>query len=247
MKLDTYNTTRCAVRRAAGFGILEMVVVLAVIGIIAVSLVMAMPRMLLAAKIAEARQEMRAYVRAVIGDPDNGYHGYIGDIGRLPRNVRDLTDRADHPLFNTDTTYKVGMGWNGPYLAASNPGDDPVYDPWDTEYRIDDEGRIQSAGPDGEFDNLDDLIFPDTPIQVGSSVRIELSQSGDYIVRLYYAEDGEEKLHQLEQGPFVFENVHRGPHAVEVWQVNKSEEKVELVYRTIVIASPFGGTFRIEL
>lgn len=242
MKLNNHNISN------RGFGILEMVVVLAVIGIVAVSLALAMPRMMHAAKIAEARREMRAYERAVVGDPDNGYYGFIGDVGRLPRSVRDLVEHADVPIFNVeDNTYKVGMGWNGPYLDAINPGDDPTEDPWGGEYRVDDEGRIRSAGPDGEYETEDDLVFPDEGIPFGGDVRIELSGPGDYIVRIYYADNGSEKLQQLDQAPYIFKNIHRGPHAVEVWHVNDAEEKVDLVRRTLIMTGPFGGVFRIDL
>ncbi|MGI8907147.1 MAG: type II secretion system protein GspG [Candidatus Sumerlaeaceae bacterium] len=83
------------------------------------------------------------------------------DLRRLPTTTEGLSILIERP---------PGVkNWKGPYVTVG-PGsitDKPFVDPWGTEYRYTNTTRaseqpsfeIRSAGPDGIFDNPDDLVI----------------------------------------------------------------------------------------
>ncbi len=235
-------------RHRLGLGLLEVVVVLAVVAILAVTLAAAMPRMLIHSRVATTKADMQQIHNAIFGDPEQGYYGFVGDLGRAPRDVDELISRSRLPRYDTDTAYEIPMGWNGPYLQHTT-SNDPTRDAFGTAYKMDPDepGRVLSAGPDGLFNTKDDLAWPQEGSTVAGDVRVELSHEGDFIVRLFYSDSGNERVLEARRAPYIFEDVHYGPHAVEVWKVNDKKDDVDLVRRTVIICNGHGGIFRIDL
>lgn len=55
--------------------------------------------------------------------------------------------------------------WRGPYTEKKK-----LNDPWDKKFEYESDGRnvkISSAGPDGEFGNEDDVVYPDDEADEG--------------------------------------------------------------------------------
>jgi len=75
-------------------------------------------------------------------------------------------------------------------------------------------------------------------------VRIELIPSGDYAVRLYFSDGGKENFLQAERQPFLFKNIHYGPHTVQVFR--KDGESLKLVRETLIVLSNRSGVFMID-
>lgn len=111
-----------------GFTLIELVMVIAVIGIIsAVATVKMMPS-LETARYEATKAEMLSLAYAIAGNPDvytNGARsdfGYVGDIGSLPP---DLDALAFNPGYST---------WDGPYIKADFAGNDFKQDAWEVDY-----------------------------------------------------------------------------------------------------------------
>ena len=100
-------------------------------------------------------------------------------------------------------------------------------------------------GPDGQFGSDDDIALPPGGIEARGAVRIELSETGDFLVRLHYSDGGTERYAESGDAPFIFEGVHRGPHALEVFR--RAGEEWELVKRTVVVLCGPQGIFTVKL
>lgn len=231
-----------------GLGLLELIAVLAVLAVIGVSLAATMPAMLVSGRVAATRRDMQRLHRAMIGDPDAGNFGFVGDMGRLPRDLTELVERGGNIAYHHDSTYSVGMGWNGPYLSECESGD-PAVDAFGTPYALGRHypGQIQSAGPDGRFDTDDDIYVPAGRVRYRGEVRLELSKPGRFIVRLFYTDDGRERVLEAMEPPYIFDGIHAGVHAVEVWQEREDRSDADLLRRTVVISNGRGEIFRIDL
>lgn len=240
--------TNARMYRRTGIGLLEVVVVLAVVALLAVSLTTAMPHMLTSSRVKATHADMKMIHKAIYGRPDQGDFGFAGDFGRAPRKVDELIHGAGLPRYHTDHVYKVGMGWKGPYLSGPS-GSDATLDAFGTAYRIlADKGvQIQSAGPDGRFDTDDDLCFPEKPSPLFGDVRIELDAPGKkLVVRLYYTDNGHQQRLETAKAPYIFYDVPYGPHAVEVWKIRKKDD-YELIRRTLVVSGGRGGIFKVNI
>jgi len=229
---------------ARGFSLLEVVLLLLVISLLAGSLAPLSLKLIAARKAEATRREMERILRAITGDPDQGYWGFIGDLGRMPVALSELVEAGPYPLYHTDTTYRVGMGWNGPYFNGTK--EDVTNDAFGRPYAFGPEtgGQIRSAGADGQFGTGDDIVLPQKGMKASGVVRIELPEKGDFLVRLYYSDGGIEKYMESAEAPFVFQDVHRGPHAVEV--LRRGEKGWELLTRTMVILSGPQGIFMVR-
>lgn len=140
---------RCAERtlpsrqgRAAGFTLLEMVLVLFLVGLMASASMMLTEGVEDQAKYDETKRRMEMIRKAIVGDPTrtvNGgpeISGFVADMGRLPECIAELLELGDEKVPNTDpktydspcdasktiavwhhdATTGVGFGWRGPYI-----------------------------------------------------------------------------------------------------------------------------------
>ncbi|MFH1007982.1 MAG: prepilin-type N-terminal cleavage/methylation domain-containing protein [Candidatus Latescibacterota bacterium] len=150
-----------------GFTLIEVVVVLAIMGILAGVLIPSVFRQIERARETATQEEVEYIHRAIVGDPKAKNYGYLGDAGSLPATLSDLlTQPVGIPLHSDSTNgipnkHGVRRGWRGPYL---NLRYNDLLDAWGTPYRYgqppDGAGRIRSAGQDKTFDNTDDIVFP---------------------------------------------------------------------------------------
>jgi len=224
---------------------LEITIMLLVMSVLLAVVVPTSIKLVTSQRISGTKAEMETIFGAMIGAPERSNYGFVGDLGRLPASLDDLLAAGTYPLSTTKTTYGVSMGWNGPYIQKSP--EDLARDAFGRRYRFDPEDRAQivSAGSDGVFDTSDDIVYPPNEIDVYGTVRIEIPQSGDFIVRLYYTDSGKESFAESRQAPYIFENVHWGPHAVEVLVVTDADPL--LVARKLVVLTDKTGIFSISL
>ncbi len=234
-----------AIPQLKNFSLLETVVLLAIVAVVVAAMVPGTIKFVTTKKISDAKQEMEMIFKSITGDPERNTYGFLGDLGIFPKEMTDLIQPNLYPLYHTDTFYELGMGWNGPYIIKT--ASDVRMDPFGREYRLQEkEGRfrIESAGPDREYDTRDDLVYPALPFEAYGTARLELNRSGDYLVRLYYSDAGEERFLQTDRAPYLFKGLHRGPHAVEI--LVPTGDEYLTVARTLIILTEQSGIFQIE-
>jgi general secretion pathway protein G len=232
----------------AGFTLIEIVIILAVLTILATAITPAILQQVMDTKIEATRKEAKALHEAMVGRADvPGSYGFVGDMGRLPTTFEELkTPLANAHLFTTATFRNVGMGWKGPYINVGDSKEDYLTDAFNRPYEGASTGQVRSAGPDGALDTDDDVVYPPTrPIIRGrvivtvkrmaaEDISYTLDPPG-YEVRLFYSENGEEKYLADNIAPFVFENIPQGIHAIEVIRLKKDQVVVQDTIQT------FGG------
>jgi len=237
-------------RRFAGFTLVEVAVVLAVVAILAAAITPMVLRQLVDAKVETTRQEARLLHEAILGSPAApGGFGFFGDMGRWPASFEELLRPAPGtPLFTTATFRNVGMGWKGPYVNAGASDEDLLSDAFGRPYRGAAAGQVRSAGPDGVFDTPDDIVYPPAPASPAGRLlvtvkRMSAEDAGytldppGYTVRLYYSSNGQEAFLDDPVAPFVFENVPQGIHAIVVLRM-KNDPPQAVVQDTVQV---FGG------
>jgi general secretion pathway protein G len=114
-----------------GFTLLELVAVIAIIGVLAAVALRSGGELFESAKVEETRREMDALALAIAGNPDlencgvRADFGYVGDIGSLPPNLE--------ALFSNPGSYST---WNGPYVSnrIAQSLDDYKTDSWGSAY-----------------------------------------------------------------------------------------------------------------
>ena len=108
-----------------GFTMMEMVVVLAIIGILASLGFKAFDNVLLNMKFESTMREMELIKIAIVGDPKSiqnnvrASFGFFGDMGSIPSSLTDLVTKGSQPFVLVNTTLNMASGWNGPYLRTS--------------------------------------------------------------------------------------------------------------------------------
>ncbi len=174
----------------------------------------------------QVQQELEALHAAIVGSDEKGVFGFVGDLGRYQWTLDEL-EQAGSNTFWIDETTGVGYGWNGPYVNAGRDALDSVTDPWGNAYDVGvvGLGQIRSAGPNGVYDDADDVLYPPNPETPYGSVAISVKGHSDGVidtdpdgcgVTLYYSGEGTLASVYDETAPFSFTDVHRGPHAVHV-------------------------------
>ena len=234
-------------RRTAqhGFTLLELVVVIAVIGILAASVAPSVMQQVLEARIDGTREEAEAIVEAMVGDFGDNRFGFVGDIGRLPAALSELATIGGLPAYNTSHTRNIGMGWRGPYINSGTSANDYLTDAFGRAYTLS-AGQVRSAGPDGIANNTDDIVYPPSTPEANGDVLITLktiqgnktlTDPAGYRVDLYYASDGVEASLSDNAAPFSFSNVPMGPHAILVVKTSNPQAGSTVAEDTVVVRS----------
>jgi general secretion pathway protein G len=229
-----------------GFTLLELVVVIAVIGILAAAVAPAVVQRVLDQRIESTRTEAQTLYEAAVGAPSENRLGFMGDIGRLPASLQELVAPGSLPSYNTSATRGIGMGWRGPYVNSGTSANDYLTDSFGRNYTGIATGQIRSAGPDGIANNSDDIVYPPSvPVLLGDvTVAVKTITSGKtvvdpagYRVDLFYASNGAEAFLSDTSSPFSFSNVPSGLHAIRVVKTG-SPNAGSIVSQDTVVVRP---------
>jgi prepilin-type N-terminal cleavage/methylation domain-containing protein len=212
-------------QRSRGFTLLELVVVVAVIGILVAAIAPSMMQRVVDARVDETRDEARILHEAMVGKAGENQFGFVGDIGRLPSSFQELAQAGGLPAYTTSTFRSVGMGWRGPYVNMGVTANDYLTDAFGRPYSGATSGQVRSAGADGVPGNADDIVYPPNAASISGNVVVTVKTTTanktvvdptGYRVELLYASGGTETSLSDTAAPFSFSNVPMGVHAVRV-------------------------------
>ena len=181
-----------------GFTLMEVVLSVAILAILAGAAAPSIFRQIEARRERETMEEMKNIYDAIMGDPELGTYGYVGDIGSLPDSLEDLITKPSEVSSFATYTNGVGYGWRGPYITTRY---DDFLDAWGTHYRYgqppDGAGQIRSAGTDKIFDNEDDIVFPQSPVNIYGTLLVSTHVNGipnarETTIEVFYPLDGQE-------------------------------------------------------
>ena len=225
--IELKSSLRRAPGSEHGIGMLEMTLLLGAMVILAAAVAPSLLRVLQDQRHEQVMDELKAIHTAVNGDESDKTFGFVGDIGRFPVQLTELVEAVDLQPFRISEETAVGYGWSGPYLNRGIGTEDWATDAWGNRYDIGavGDGQVRSAGPNGKYDDDDDLVYPPRPVNPYGNVVVTIRGHGDGAivsdpegcgVILFYSEEGEEAQVVDETAPYSFTNVHRGVHAVYI-------------------------------
>jgi len=214
--------------------LIEIIVVIAVISILAGTMVPSVVSQMDHQRAKATRAEMQAIYQAVVGTPDGGGDGYLADMGRLPPSLTDLVRQGSQPGYGLHLA-GIGMGWEGPYLVGGFADGSWLTDGWGRNYTYNAAtGRLTSPGRDGQTGTTDDISLPETAIPThrpysvvveadsalapGNAVTLDATTARVYA---YYANGGNEASVQLAWSGHAFRtpsgsDLPVGVHAIRV-------------------------------
>jgi prepilin-type N-terminal cleavage/methylation domain-containing protein len=239
---------------ASGFTLIELVVVIAVLGILAAAVSPAIVQQLVDSRIQATQEETRALYTGMVGTPDGNSFGFVGDMGRLPASFTELAQRGGLAVYTTNTVRSIGVGWRGPYVNMGTSATDYLVDAWGHAYTGAATGQARSAGPDGVANTPDDIVYPPAPPVIGGTVTVTVKTTMNgktvvdppgYRVDLYYASNGVQNALSDTAGPFSFTNVPLGVHALRVVKTANPGAGTKVAEDTIVVRP--NGTAAAEL
>jgi prepilin-type N-terminal cleavage/methylation domain-containing protein len=232
------------VRSRHGFTLLELVVVIAVLGILVAAVTPSMVQRVMDSRIEETRVEAQSLYDGMAGKPAESRFGFVGDLGRLPSSFMELGQQGGLPSFTTSTTRGVGMGWRGPYVNIGTTANDYLTDAFGRAYTGAASGQVRSAGPDGVSGNADDIVYPPAAPTIGGTVTATVKtitggktivDPAGYRVDLFYANGGVEASLADTTAPFSFSNVPMGVHAIRVVKTVNPQAGTIVAQDTIVV------------
>jgi prepilin-type N-terminal cleavage/methylation domain-containing protein len=227
-----------------GFTLLELVVVIAVIGILVAAVTPSVVQRIMDGRIEETRAEALSLYDGMVGKPAESRFGFVGDLGRLPTSFSELAQRGSLPVYTTSTTRGVGMGWRGPYVNIGTTANDYLTDAFGRAYTGVASGQVRSAGPDGVAGSADDILVPPAAPTIGGTVTATvktitggktLVDPAGYRVDLFYANGGVESSLADTAAPFSFSNVPMGVHAIHVVKTVNPQAGTIVAQDTIVV------------
>jgi prepilin-type N-terminal cleavage/methylation domain-containing protein len=239
--------------KSRGFTLLEIVVVVAVIGILAAAIAPSIIQQIMDTRVQGTRDEVEAISTAMTGTPANNQFGFAGDIGRLPATLQELASAGSLPAFTTNTVRNIGMGWRGPYINTGSSAADYLTDGFGRAYTLS-AGQVRSAGPDGAMNTADDIIYPPSAPDVTGEVAVTVKtisggktvvDPAGYRVDLYYPSNGTEAALSDTAAPFSFNNVPMGARALRVVKTSNPNAGSIVAQDTIVVRP--GSTTAAEL
>ena len=130
-----------------GFTLIELVLVIAVIGIITSVATVKMFPSLESSRYEATKTEMQSLAFAIVGNPRiftdgaRSDFGYVGDVGSLPPNLDAL---VSNPGYST---------WDGPYIKSDFGSDDFKQDAWEVDYTYFDT-LLRSTGSGSNIDKV---------------------------------------------------------------------------------------------
>lgn len=231
-------------RSRHGFTLLELVVVIAVLGILVAAVTPSMVQRVMDSRIEETRVEAQSLYDGMAGKPAESRFGFVGDLGRLPSSFMELGQQGGLPSFTTSTTRGVGMGWRGPYVNIGTTANDYLTDAFGRAYTGAASGQVRSAGPDGVSGNADDIVYPPAAPTIGGTVTATVKtitggktivDPAGYRVDLFYANGGVEASLADTTAPFSFSNVPMGVHAIRVVKTVNPQAGTIVAQDTIVV------------
>ena len=230
--------------RAAGFSLIEIVIVLALLSLIAG----AASSVALRATRGNVKQKtlarMQELVTAMLGDPERGEYGYLGDMGELPdTSLTQLFLRGTQPAALADPVDGILSGYNGPYILNSGNAVTGFVDFWNSTIRYTPgSAQLTSLGPDRTLGTADDIVYPSAaPVLTGTVtvvVKGLLSAGGPPIglrsdeasVAVFHTRASDNTRAQIAtsytgaqgSGVWLSGAVHLGPHGVSVTGLDAS-------------------------
>jgi len=229
--------------RAAGFTLIEVIVVIAVISILAAMAVPYAVKILDQSREEATRKQLEEIHRTILGDPKGPTAGFLGDMGALPAALDRLNTQGTQPG-RTYGPLGVKHGWDGPYVKMGYSGGAYLVDGWGTNlaYNNPGAGQIRSAGPDRVLGTADDLTYPSSSVVPGGRLLVNLyvwrtdNTSSQYVlnpqpgsfpgmaasVQLFYSVNGARSAVPLSAGippgpsgpPYTLGPTHTGFHEV---------------------------------
>jgi general secretion pathway protein G len=235
-------------RNQEGFTLIEILMVILLVAIVSVVATDVISDTANEARFEQTVQKLNQIRDAMIGNPnlrENGARtsfGYLGDVGGIPtlaQGIAALTTNPGVPVagYAINSTVRIGIGWNGPYLSGGTTGTDYTTDAWGTtiDYSaaagtLTSYGANKVAGGTG-YDQ--DIVVAMPTEQRVSTVRGFICDRGSVFSALAEVElnypNGSGVLTQAsdpvtvaEAGQFSFANVPFGVRSITVYRPSKA-------------------------
>lgn len=228
-----------------GFTLIEILMVIILVAVLGGGSLTLFTSSIDEARFDATYKEMLQLRKALIGDLENTSvegervrFGYLGDLGAVPTGSQGLQALYSQPAsvgaWTVDSTGKIGVGWNGPYIISSTDNDF-AKDAWGRDYIYSTAGTtpyLLSYGSDGVAGGTG--AAADISIEIPRNIRTatvtgQLIQSGSVYngsahIEMYYpTSDGlgtmtsqVVTLSSGGMGQFTFSSVPFGVRSVKV-------------------------------